>query len=394
MRRMTMQRTVRKPSPAGVRDMKLPGNPLAPLKRLAANQTGEIGLDLSNERANLVQLDDSTSGPVIRAAASLPYPCVRDELLTDPRHLKALLRQARGEHDFKGRRVVSCLRAAELQIFPVNYTLDEGRDDATAILGELRERLKGALDTSVIDYLPIRKEDGDSARREALVAVASREAVLRHLDLLENAGLQASAIDIGPAALARLVSFVNAKDRREQHPNTLVINFGSARSYLSVVWGRRLILDREIEFGDRPLVDRVVQILGMSEEMAGRLLHECGFRAEPAEDGGDPETAQTLMEVLRPELATLTAEVNKTLIYTASRSRGRSIDQVYLLGSVSRYPGIDRLIQEMLAVPVEVLNPLRAFGSPMRKANLGRLRSIAGISLACGLALRGFRQHD
>lgn len=373
--------------------MKLPGNLLAPLRRFA-EASGEIGLDLSNERANLVQFDNSAGGPLIRAAASLPYPCPRDQLLADPRQFKALIRQARNEHPFTGRRAVSCLRAADLQIFPISYTVDQGRDDATAILGELRERLKGALDASVIDYLPIRKDDGDSTRREALVAVASRDAVLRHLDLLENAGLQTSAIDIGPAALARLVSFVNQTDRREQHPNALVINFGSAKTYLSVVWGRRLILDREIEFGQRSLVERVVRLLGMNENMALRLLNDCGFRSEPAQHGGDPEMAQTLMEVLRPELAALTAEVNKTLIYTASRSRGRSIDQIYLLGSVSRYPGIDRLVNEMLAVPVEVLNPFRAFGGRLREADLARLRPIAGISLACGLALRGFPHHD
>ena len=373
--------------------MKMPGNLLAPLKRFAAEASGEIGLHLSNERANLVQFENSNNGPRIRAAASLPYPCTREQLLADPRRLKALLSQARSEHDFKGRRVVSCLHAAELQIFPISYTAAEGQEEAVAILGELRERLKGALDALVIDYLPIRTEDGDNARREALVAVASRESVLRHLDLLENAGLQASAIDIGPAALARLVSFVNRTDKRDQHPNALVINFGRAKSYLSVVWGRRLILDREIEFGEQVLVQRVVRLLGMGEDLAVRLLQECGFRSDPAHGGNDPEMAQTLKEVLRPELATLTAEVNKTLIYTASRSRGRSIDQIYLLGSIGRYPGIDRLILEMLAVPVEVLNPFRAFGSRLGEAELARLRPIAGIALACGLALRGFDHH-
>lgn len=374
--------------------MRLPGNLLAPLTRFAAGATGEIGLDLSQERANLVQFDNPAGELQIRAAASLPYPCSRNEFLADPRQLKMLVRQARNEHDFKGRRVVSCLHPTELQIFPIGYTVEQGRDEAAAILGELRERLKDALDSSVIDYLPIRKEDGEPARREALVAVAPRERVLRHLDLLEAAGLEPGAIDIGPAALARLVSFVNAKDPRAQHPNALVINFGSARSYLSVVWGRRLILDREIEFGERALIERVVRLLGMSEDMALRLLHECGFGGEPPRQGGDSEMAQTLCEVLRPELASLTAEVNKTLIYTASKSRGRSIDRIYLLGSISRYPGIDRLVHDMLAVPVELLDPLRAFGEPARAADVARLRPIAGIALACGLALRGFRHHD
>lgn len=378
----------------GVRSMKFPSALMRPLQRFANSEPGEIGLYLSNERLNMVQFDNSSRGPAIRAVASSQYHCSRDELMADPRQLKALLHGARSAQDFSGRRAVSCLRSNELQIFPISYLPLAGQDDAAAIVGELRERLKGQFNGLVVDYLPIRKEDGDTSRREALVTVASREVVARHLEVLERVGLQLSAIDIGPAALARLVSFVNHADPRTRHLNALVINFGSTRSYLSVVWGRRLILDREIEFGERALVERVARVLNMSDDMGMRILRECGFGGTPAQDASDPELARTLTEVLRPEFNTLAAEVNKTLIYTASRSRGRSIDQIYLLGSVSSYPGVARLIQGMLAIPVEALNPFRAVGGSARSPEFERLRSVAGIALACGLALRGFHYHD
>ena len=359
------------------------------LSRWAPAVVGAIGLDLSTERLNLVQFSGDASRPTVHAAASEPQPMPREQLLADPVALKRLLGQALDRHGFKGRRVVSCLHAAELRIFPVSYGAVAGRDDAAVLADDLRARLGAEIDSSVVDYLPIRSDEGEPTRREALVAVAPRERVLGYLGALERAGLEVCALDIGPAALARLVARVNEADAQAQHPNTLVINFGRRHSHLSVVWGRRLVLDREIEFAEQPLLERVTRALGVDDATAQRWLLDKGLHAEPGGAGEDAEIARTLVEVLRPDFTALVAEVNKTLIYTASRSRGRSVDRIYLLGSAGRYPGVDRLMQQMLSIPVEVLDPFRTFRSPLASAELDRLKPIAGIALACGLALRG-----
>ncbi len=351
---------------------------------------GPIGFDLAQDRLNLVQFDAAAAGPTLRAAVSTPYPVPRDELTTQPSRLKALVREALREHAFRGRKVVSCLRPDEMRMLLVNYPASG--DDTLAIASELRERLKGELATSVVDYMPIRNDNGDPARREALVVVAPRDKVLRHLDLLDAAGLEAASLDAGPAALARLISFVNALDTREKHPNVLLINFGHVKSHVSVVWGRRLILDRGIEFGDRMLLDRLARVLTVSDDMAARMLEQTGF-ADPAESEVDGELARTLAEVLRPDFAALVAEINQTLVYTASRSRGRSIDRIYLLGSVGRYRGVDRLMQQVLQLPVEVLNPFRPFGGHPVDGVLARLQPLAAMAMACGLGLRGMREH-
>lgn len=362
----------------------------APFVRAPRAVTAPIGIDLAQDCVNLAQFDGTPAGPLVRAAASIPYPCRREELVASAPRLKLLLRQALEAHRFKGRTVVSCLRPDELRILLINYTAVPAGDDAAAIAAELRERLKNELATSVVDYLPIRNDDGDPTRREALVVVAPRDTVLRHLDLLDAAGLEASSLDVGPAALARLVSFVNARDVREKHPNVLLINFGQVRSHLSIVWGRRLVLDRAIEFGERSLLDRLTRMLNVTETMAVQMLEETGF-AEPDGPGGNAELAHTLVEVLRPEFNALVAEINKTLVYTASRSRGRGLDQIYLLGSIGRYRGVDRLMQQLLELAVEVLNPFRAFRSKLQDGDMVRLKPIAGIALACGLSLRGLR---
>lgn len=352
--------------------------------------TGPIGLDLASERLNLVQFVARPEGPVLLAVASLPYPMARSELLGQPRLLKAFVRDALRRHGFQGRRVVSCLSAGELRFFPVTFSVPPGQDEGGALVAELRSRLGAELDGSVVDYLPIRGDDAAPTERDALVVVAPREQVLAHLALLEHIGLQVEALDVGPAAVARLVARLHQADPQRGHPNTLVINFGQQRCHLSVIWGRRLMLDRQIDFTQDALLARVVRALNVDEATALRLLQDKGVQADRHAPGPDAEMARVLAEILRPEIAALVAEVNKTLIYTASRSRGRSVDQVLLMGSFARIPGADRLMQGCLSIPVAVLDPFRSFRSAMPRDRLAALKPIAGMALAGGLGLRDF----
>jgi type IV pilus assembly protein PilM len=361
----------------------------ARLRALVRPQRCEpIGLEIAAQMLHMVQFEATAPLPSIRAAISLPYEGGREALLADHGRLKALVGRSLATRPFSGREVVSCLPGADVSIMTITYQRAAGEDDAAAVVRELRERLKGELDKSVIDYVAIRGDNADAAERSAIVAAAPRERVLAYLAALRAAGLEPVALDIGPAALARLVS---ALDTAGRYPNTLLVNFGQKKSYMSVIWGRRLMLDREFDFGEAQLAARLGKTLDMPDDVVLRLLYEHGFGG--AAEAGSGDVAQTICEVLRPDFAALAAEVNKTLIYTASKTRGQSVERVYLLGSVARYPGVAGMVQRLVSMPVEVVNAFSVFASRADAAATDELEPIAGIGLATGLALRGRGEH-
>jgi type IV pilus assembly protein PilM len=286
-----------------------------------------IGLDFGPDRLNLVQMERAGGGICMRAIASLPYPCPRDELYQNPKGLKALLKQAYAMQPFMGKRVVSCLPAEHIKIITVSYKYTEGQPDATPIVAELRERLQGELDDMVVDFITLRQEDTESGKRDALVALAPRKKVMAYLDLLTGAGLDVDALDIGPAALARMVCFAGAIHSPEfpRLPNVLLVNFGAESSFVTVIWGRRLMLDRAVEFSENGMFTRLKQVLDMPEELAIRLLYGNNpyekTTGAAIENGGKDEASQMVTEVLRPEITLLLQEINKTLVYMASKTR-------------------------------------------------------------------------
>jgi len=359
-----------------------------------------IGLDLGLSSLNLVQMETVADRICIRAIASMPYPCPRDELYQHPEKLKALLKQAYAMQPFKGKRVVSCLPAEQLKIITVSYKYTEGQQDAVPIVAELRERLQGELDDMVVDFITLRQEDTESGKRDALVAMAPRKKVMAYLDLLTSAGLGVDALDIGPAALARLVRHSGAIRTPEFPllPNVLLVNFGAESSFLTVIWGRRLMLDRSIEFSENRIFSRLKQVLDMPEELAINLLYG-KFPPEETtstniENNSDAEVGKMVEGILRPEIALLIQEINKTLVYMASKTRGKSVDKIYLTGRVARYPGILRQLQEQLQVSLELLDPVAVFASEKsRLTSNDGIGTLAGIAMTTGLALRGVPEN-
>jgi type IV pilus assembly protein PilM len=363
-------------------------------QRTATAAAMPIGVDFAAQRLNMLQIEGADGGedevPLVRAAVSLPYPVERAKLLGDPRRLKSFMREALASGAFAGRRVVAALAPSEVRILPLTVVVHAGQNEQQAVAKVVRDQLGATARESVVDYYQVRSIDATSPERQVLAAVASDAHVLGYLESLRSAGLEPAALDIGPAAIARLLAAMQV----DYEHSVLLINFGINKSYLTVIWGRRLMLDREVEFGEVQLVDKLVRALGLESAVALALLREHGIgapvRAPQGEIGEQPNIGRTIREILHQEFAALAEELVRTQVYIASRTRGCALSRVYLNGSLARYPHIRQRMEELVHLPVDVLDPFTAFRPAPTFTPCSNVAQ--GIALAAGLALRG-RHH-
>ncbi|MGZ5202709.1 MAG: pilus assembly protein PilM [Telluria sp.] len=353
--------------------------------KVARTAAAPIGIDFAAERLNMLQVAAVPGGPAVRAAVSLAYPAERAQLLADTRLLKGFVREALASAPFAGRRVVAALAPGEVRILPLTVHVPSGQSEAQAVAKAVRGQLGAVAADSVVDYYQVRNVDAASPEKHVLAAVASSGDVLAYLEALRGAGLEPVALDIGPAAIARLLAAM--QDDFEQ--SVLLINFGVNRSYLTVIWGRRLMLDREIEFSEAQLVDKLARALGLTPEVALNLLreHGIGTPVTAQQQGAQPDIGRTIREILYQEFAALAEELVRTQVYVASRTRGSTLSRVYLNGSVARYAHIRERIGELVRLPVDLLDPFKAF--PAAPAAAPSSNVMHGVALAAGLALRG-----
>jgi type IV pilus assembly protein PilM len=346
--------------------------------RASAPAALPIGADFGAHRLNLVQAAPREGGWALQAAASVAYPAPRAELLARPAELARFVAAALASGPFSGRRVISALPPAEVRILPLTVPLSQGQSEAQAVARATAEQLGAEAADSVLDYYRVRSE-GDSGSRQVLVAAARKERVMSYLAMLEAARLEPVALDIGPAAIARLLAAIHGSDIGQ---SVMLLNFGSARSYVTVIWGRRLMLDREIDFGEEQLAATLATALDLPRDTATRLLREYGIGGA-AVGGAHAELNHTIREVLHPACLALAEELAHTQVYVASRTRGSTVGRVYLNGSLARYPDIQARIGELIDVPVHLLDPYEAFG----QGHPAQDRTGREIALAAGLAL-------
>lgn len=378
--------------------MKMPAwldGSLAALPNVAARvvqRPGPIGLEIGGSNLYMCQLGNAEEGcfPVL-ARSSTPYEGSREQLLDSPQYLKTCLRQATRGKRFRGNHIVTALPPDRVRFMPLMLKSDEADLDG-AVLKMVNDRVDGKIDEYVVDYLPVRTATG-TEERLALAAVAQREHVVSYLDALSNAGYVVDALDIGPAAIRRALSSLYAGQGEGEV--TLVVNTGASDTYLSVIAGRRLLLDQPVVFGENRLLEKLSESLDLSTEAVRKLVERHGLpkKGEPPSDleGGEGlEVSETLLEVLKPTVLDLIEEINRVLIYTASETRGKPIDRILLLGSLARWSGFGELLCNLVGVPdcgdyrdldagFDDRSPGKGNGAPL----------FPEMTVAVGLALRG-----
>jgi len=343
-----------------------------------------IGLFVGGNRICAAQIQHAASGVTLSAVASLELGGPWNVLLGEPRRFRHTLRAFWAEHGFSAGDVYAAMPQEQLRVFTLEYTLAPGQADAEVIASEARERLKGKSGSTVLDFVPVRQPNPEDRQKEAVVAAAARDDVVAFLDLLDAAGLGVRALDISAMALRRVVPWAG-RDANPEIQNLLLVHVGAEASQLMLIWGRRLMLDRTIEFSEQRLVNRVARLLDMPEPAARRVLAD----ESPNDAADQPKLNGVLREILGGELLALKTEVQRTLDYAAAKTRGHGVDRILLVGALARFPGIAQFLNEALGKPVELLDPLRLFPHSLSAERERALKGDCGVAIAIGLALRG-----
>lgn len=360
-------------------------------------QIGPIGLHFAEDSLHAVQLRRLASGAYcLRAWASVPYRDTREDLLSSPKRLQRVTQKIFKENNFKGHQVVTAMPPEQTRITSLNFQVDSRMSDAERILHLMGDRLSKPVQDYVIDYLPVRGVPGDK-EKVALVTACAREDIVALLQTLQQAGLKVQDLDVGPAALNRLVC--ELPQGPEHRGNVLLINYGAERTYLTLISGRRLLMDKEVEFGSRMLIDKIVEGLDVDKEFATDIAERQGLTygvptlGEAA--GTTIDSINPVVEILKPSFGRLVDELRRACLYAASESKGEAIDQVYTFGSIARWAGANELLNEMANIPVADSLPITAiFDTEAR----GQAKDFAAIgpelAIATGLALRGLADDE
>ena len=361
------------------------------------SRVGPIGIHFAEEQAHAVQLRRLGSGAYcLRAWASASYEDTRDAALSDPAQLRKLVGTLIAGR-FSGRNVVTAMPSEKVRITSLNYHVAGGVSDGAAILKLMDQRLEGSIEDYVVDYLPVRGSGSDQ-EKVALVIASLRADVLAFLENMKQARVEVTEIDVSPAALNRLVGVLSndAKALR----NVLLVNYGTEQTYLTLISGRRLLMDKVLDFGGRQLIERIARGLDISHSMAEEIALREGLsqQVEKIYGAGGRAVSDDLnpvVEIVRPAFSELAEELRRASLYAAAESQGEPIDQIYTFGTVARWPGADEILGQLARIPVATSLPVAAIFDGEDASGAGDFSGIGpDLAVATGLALRGLADES
>jgi type IV pilus assembly protein PilM len=355
-------------------------------------QIGPIGVDFALESLQLVQLESvGGQSPVVYARATVPYEASRHDILADPLLFTSVVKNGLAADSFHGRKAVMAVPTGLFRTLSINYQTGPELDDAAAILRIMQHRLDGDLSDFVLDYLPVRNRSKNDEKL-ALVAVSEREPIVALLEAARKAKLDVDALEIGPVAISRLVGAMSMATSTAAS-NVLVINSGRQASYLTLISGEDLLFDQQVSFGENELVHQLADTLDMSDDMARDLVLRTGIApnddptATAIDDAG---LLRTMAQIVKPQFMRLVDEIKRVCLYAAAETRGGAVTQVYLLGSIARWPGSDGLLSSMIDLKIaKIPDPLAPFAEVSDSTIVNAPVSAPEIAVATGLALRG-----
>ncbi|MFH1299885.1 MAG: pilus assembly protein PilM [Planctomycetota bacterium] len=323
---------------------------------LNRSQYSPIGLQLGPSSATLVQLTGPRQNRVVHAIAQeqfeLDEKCSLDER---DAQIAVKLRQIVSDHHFKGRRVISCLGSQELFIQNVRLPQLPAEEIAKVVAWEAAERLPYPVEDAEIRHLPAGQIRQESNTKQEVILLACHHGILqRHLNLLEQAGLTAVAIDVEPSATLRC--FHSASHQVQTNSASCYLNFGDAATTVIFADQQNVLFLKYIMQGsnhlDRAVADNLD--LPMSEAIRLRKI----VTNSPTLDASD-ELHRSVIDSIRSILETVSTEVENCLRYYKVTFRGKKLDQLIVTGNESS-PWLIDFLSERLNTECKMGNPFES----------------------------------
>jgi len=242
------------------------------------------------------------------------------------------------------------------------------------VLYEARQQIPFSLDEVIWNYELVRKEIVVGEEIEIGLFAVKREVIDTYLQELSPVRNQLHGIQVGPLGLYNFVRHELALAQP-----TVILDIGAHSTDLLIIDGDKFWM-RNLPIAGNSFTSVLEKRLNIPRGEAEKL--KLGI--------AESRHRRKLLEVLRPTMRDLVAEVQRSIGYYKSLAQEAKFEDILILGEGYRLFGLDRFLADQLQykiAPVQRLEKIPYQGPPDRVEELGR--NVGSFGPAIGLALQG-----
>ncbi len=354
-------------------------------------KTPLLAIDIGSSSVKLAQLEGSGSRYELTAFGIMPLEpgAVTDGMVRDEEAVADALSRLVKAEKVDTRFAVSSLSGESVIIKKIQMPLLSDEELEESITQEAEQYIPFDIDDVRLDYQKLdiqgseandfdgMEEDGEEKEDILLVAVQN-DLIDNRSDVLMAAGLKPVIIDLDVFAVSNALAI---QRDLETMGGVAIVDLGNSFTHVNLLLDGISYFTRDIPLGGLALTNQMGKQYGLEFE-----------ETEGLKQGIIPDNIerQEVIDMIVDSFDGIIDEVQKSFEFFSSTSNS-SIEQVFLSGGGALIPGVDNLLSDRLAVPVEVFNPLETVKINPRKFDRDSITQMAPLaSVVAGLATRRF----
>lgn len=342
------------------------------------NAPSIVGLDIGSSSIKLVEVTKKRSGYVMTNFSSVPLPedTIIDGDIVNHTAVVEAIQAVVKEAATKSKQTCTSVSGSSVIIKHVTIPKAKPKELEDQVYWEAEQYIPFDMAEIKLDFEVIQEDVGDD-KMEILLVATKKDFMEKRLAAIREAGLEPAIVDIDSLALAN-VYWENYE--LDSGSAALLIDIGANLTKINIVNSTTTLFTRDIALGGKTLTLEIQNKMNVSFQEAESL------KIDAANSGQIPEGMQPLVGNICENLA---LEVRRSLDFYAAASLPYNVTGAYLCGGSSRLPNLIQALEEMLGLPVQMLNPFNKISYSGRDFNDEFIAAVGPSSVVpLGLALR------
>jgi len=340
-----------------------------------------VGLDIGSSCVKAVEVVPRGDGFELAhlGIAPLPHDAIVDGAFLNSGAIVDAIREAIGKSGSKAKQVAAAVSGHSVIVKKISVPAMTVQELEESIRWEAEQYIPFDVNEVNLDFEVI--QHGDAERpMEVLLVAAKRDLIDDYVNLIGEAGLVPSVIDVAGFAVE------NAFEANyEPGPEDVVavINIGAQVTNINVVSAGVPAFTRDVSTGGNQYTAEIQRALSIGFDEAERIKI-----GEPSARESQDVVPQEVEQAMRSVTNNLVGEIARSLDFFSATAADTRIQRVVLAGGSARVPGIDTVFRERTGLSVEILNPLHKM-MPSNRFDPEFLAQVGpALGVGIGLALR------
>ncbi|MBJ7900350.1 MAG: type IV pilus assembly protein PilM [Cyanobacteria bacterium RI_101] len=360
------------------------------LQNLFGRKSQGVGLEITPERLNLVQLSNSGSNYKLTkyCYTTLPEGIFEEGKIVDSPSLAEIIQEMFKENKISTKRVATAvpMREAIIRIIPVPAELDDTELKDMVLNHEAALYLPYPREEVDLDYQKLGFfEDDDGIEKVQVLLVATRKEVTdSYLDTFQQAGLDVNVLEINSFALIRTIREQLRQFGSKEAVVLIDIEFDNTE--IAIIIDGVPQFSRTVPIGTFQMQNALSRAMNLPPSRNPEILQGMTIPVTQFDTLSTQGTAVNPgMTALMRVLGELTDELRRSINFYLNQSDDLELVQLLLAGPGGGLMQLDEYLTQRLSIPTVQVDPFSALAidadqefSPIERPSLG---TVIGLGL-------------